>query len=122
MTAGPTQAMAAAARGEGFAIGYGGIARYDYAPAVSRAFVRAASVPAGAVVANFPGRSASMEEVVAAIEAAAPEVAGQISWEEAPLPFPARVEMRALEAAIGTLPQPPLAEGIAETISLFQCS
>jgi len=122
MTAGPTQAMAAAARGEGFAIGYGGVARYDYAPVVSRAFVRAASAPAGAVVANFPGRSASMAEVVAAIEAAAPEVAGQISWNETPLPFPTKVEMRALEAAIGTLPQPPLAEGIAETISLFQCS
>jgi nucleoside-diphosphate-sugar epimerase len=122
MTAGPTQAMAAAARGEGFAIGYGGVARYDYAPVVSRAFVRAASAPAGAVVANFPGRSASMAEVVAAIEAAAPEVAGQISWNETPLPFPAKVEMRALEAAIGTLPQPPLAEGIAETISLFQRS
>jgi nucleoside-diphosphate-sugar epimerase len=122
MTAGPTQAMAAAARGEGFAIGYGGIARYDYAPAVSRAFVRAASAPAGAVVANFPGRSASMEEVVAAIEAAAPEVAGQISWEETSLPFPAEVEMRALEEAIGPLSQPPLAEGIAETIELFRAS
>ena len=120
MTAGPTQAMAAAARGEGFAIGYGGIARYDYAPAVSRAFVRAASVPVDAVVANFPGRSASMEEVVAAIEAAAPEVAGQISWEETSLPFPAEVEMRALEEAIGPLSQPSLAEGINETIKLFR--
>ena len=55
MTSGPTQAMAAAARGEGFAIGYGGVAQYDYAPAVGRAFVRAASAPAGAIVANFPG-------------------------------------------------------------------
>ena len=120
MTAGPTQAMAAAARGEGFAIGYGGVARYDYAPAVSRAFVRAASAASGAVVANFPGLSASMEEVVAAIEAAAPEAAGRISWEEIPLPFPEKVEMRALEEAIGQVPQPTLAEGIAETIGLFQ--
>ena len=61
-----------------------------------------------------------MEEVVAAIEAAAPEVAGQISWEETPLPFPAEVEARALEEAIGPLPQPSLAEGIAETIALFR--
>ena len=120
MTAGPTQAMAAAARGEGFAIGYGGVARYDYAPAVGRAFVRAASAPAGAVVANFPGISASMAEVVAAIEAAVPEVAGQISWEETPLPFPAEVEMRALEAAIGPVSQPSLAEGVNETIKLFR--
>ena len=120
MTAGPTQAMVAAVSGEGFAIGYGGAARYDYAPAVSRAFVRAASVPAGAVVANFPGRSAPMEVVVAAIEAAAPEVAGQISWEQTELPFPAKVEMRALEEAIGPLSQPSLAEGINETIKLFR--
>ncbi len=119
MTAGPTEAMAAAARGEGFAIGYGGVARYDYAPSVARAFVRAASAPAGAVVANFPGVGASMQEVVAAIEAAAPEIAGQISWVETPLPFPAKVEMRALEEAIGPLAQPSIVEGIAETIALF---
>jgi UDP-glucuronate 4-epimerase len=120
MTSGPTQAMAAAARGEGFAIGYGGVAQYDYAPAVGRAFVRAASAPAGAVVANFPGVSASMAEVVAAIEAAAPEIAGQISWEETPLPFPAEVEARALEKAIGPVQQPSLTEGVAETIALFR--
>jgi nucleoside-diphosphate-sugar epimerase len=122
MTSDPTQAMAAAARGEGFAIGYGGVAQYDYAPAVARAFVRAASAPAGAVVANFPGLSASMQEVVAAIEAAAPEIAGQISWQETPLPFPATVEAHALEDALGSLPQPSLAEGIGETIELFRAS
>ena len=122
MTAGPTEAMAAAARGEGFAIGYGGVARYDYAPSVARAFVRAASVPVGAVVANFPGVSASMQEVVAAIEAAAPEIAGQISWEETALPFPAKVEMRALEDAIGPLSRPSLVDGIAETVTLFRRS
>ena len=55
MTAGPTQAMAAAARGEGFAIGYGGVARYDYAPAVSRAFVRAASAANGCGRRELPG-------------------------------------------------------------------
>jgi hypothetical protein len=72
------------------------------------------------VVANFPGLSASMAEVVAAIEAAAPEVAGQISWEEIPLPFPATVEMRALEHAIGPLSQPTLADGIKKTIAHFR--
>jgi UDP-glucuronate 4-epimerase len=120
MTSGPTLAMAAAARGEGFAIGYGGDAQYDYAPAVGRAFVTASAAPAGAVVANFPGVRASMAEVVAAIEAAAPEAAGQITWEEAALPFPAELEARALEQAIGPLPQPSLAEGVGKTIELFR--
>jgi UDP-glucuronate 4-epimerase len=120
MTSGPTQAMAAAARGEGFAIGYGGVAQYDYAPAVGRAFVTASGAPAGAIVANFPGVPASMAAVVAAIEAEAPEIAGRITYEEAPLPFPAELEARALEKAIGPVPQPSLAAGIGETIERFR--
>ena len=120
MTSGPTQAMAAAARGEGFAISYGGVAQYDYAPAVGRAFVTASTAPAGAVVANFPGVRASMAEVVAAIEVAAPEIAGRITFEEAPLPIPAELQARALEEAIGPLPQPSLAEGSGETIERFR--
>jgi nucleoside-diphosphate-sugar epimerase len=120
MTSGPTLAMAAAARGEGFAIGYGGVAQYDYAPDVGRAFVRAAAEPAGAAVANFPGVSAPMEEVVAAIEAAAPEVAGHVTWDKTPLPFPATLEVRALEQLLGPLPPTPLLEGVGETIERFR--
>ncbi len=122
MTSGPTQAMAAAAAGEGFAIGYGGVAQYDYAPSVGRAFVTAAAAPVGAVVANFPGVRASMADVVAAIEAAAPEAAGLITFEDAPLPFPAELEARALEQAIGPLSQPSLADGVRETIAHFRRS
>ena len=116
MTAGPTQAMAAAARGEGYAIGYGGSAQYDFAPAVGRAFVTASGVSEGAVAANFPGVRATMAEVVAAIEAAAPDAAGRITWAEATLPFPAQLEARALEAAIGPVQQPTLASGVADTV------
>ena len=121
MTSGPTLAMAAAARGEGFAIGYGGDAQYDYAPLVGMAFFRAAALPvAGAVVANFPGVSASMAAVVAAIEAAAPEAAGKITWEDTALPFPAELEARALEELIGPLPKTSLEEGVRATIERFR--
>jgi UDP-glucuronate 4-epimerase len=120
MTSGPTMAMAAAARGEGLAIGYGGAVQYDYAPAVGRAFVMAAGAPAGAIVGNFPGVRASMAEVVAAIEVEAPDVTGRITYEEAALPFPAELEARALEEAIGPVPQPSLDEGVRETIQRFR--
>jgi nucleoside-diphosphate-sugar epimerase len=120
MTSGPTLAMAAAARGEGFAIGYGGVAQYDFAPDVGRAFVRAAAAPAGSVIANFPGVSASMEQVAAAIESAVPEVSGRITWEETELPFPATLEARALEQLLGPLPPTPLLEGVGETIERFR--
>lgn len=118
MTSGPTMAMAAAARGEPFEIGYGGSAQYDYAPDVARAFVRAAATTEGAVVGNFPGVRASMAEVVAAIEAAAPEATGTITWSETPLPFPAELE----SGALGAVPSTPLAEGVQETIERFRAA
>ena len=47
----------------------------------------------GAHVANFPGVAASTGEVVAAIEAAAPEVAGQHHVDaDARFPFPETLE------------------------------
>lgn len=123
MTSGPTLAMAAAARGEGFQISYGGAAQYDYAPDVGRAFVRAAACSAGAVVANFPGARAGMNDVVAAIEAAAPEVAGRITWDdETSLPFPPELESHALEAALGPLRASSLAAGVAESIARFRAA
>ncbi len=120
LTSGPTLAMAAAARGEGFTIGYGGVAQYDYAPDVGIAFARASAVVhEGAIVANFPGAVASMQEVVGAIEAAAPSVAGKIGWDDVALPFPAQLEATELEATIGALPKTSLAAGVAATIGCF---
>jgi UDP-glucuronate 4-epimerase len=123
MTSGPTLAMEAAARGEGFAIGYGGTAQYDYAADVGEAFARAArAATEGAHVVNFPGVAASMEEVVAAIEAAAPDVEGEFTWSEEPLPFPALLESGKLERIVGELPRTPLVEGVRRTIEHFRRS
>ncbi len=121
MTSTPTQAMVAAARGEGFEITYGGTAQYDYAPDVARAFVLAGSrVAECAEVYNFPGVAAPMSEVVAAIEAAAPEVAGRITWVETALPFPERLESDGLERAVGPVPRTSLLEGVRQTVELLR--
>jgi nucleoside-diphosphate-sugar epimerase len=122
MTSGPTVGMLAAARGESFEIPYGGVAQYDYAPAVAQAFVRGSASPAGAVVANFPGVAASMADVAASIEAAAREPGVRITWQEAPLPFPAELEARALEQALGPLARPSLDEGVRETMERFRAA
>ncbi len=120
VTSTPTQAMAAAARGEGFEIAYGGTAQYDYAPDVARAFVLASRVVReGAGAFNFPGVTATMAEMVAAIEAAAPQAAGKITWLDQPLPFPEELEHGGLEAAIGPLRKTSLADGVRETMELF---
>lgn len=117
LTSGPSLAMAAAARGEGFEIAYGGTAQYDFAPDVGRAFALAArAAREGAHVGNFPGEPSSMSEVVAAIEAAVPEVAGRIAFQEGQLPFPEALEARVLEQLVGPLPRTPLADGVRATV------
>jgi nucleoside-diphosphate-sugar epimerase len=117
LTSGPSLAMAAAARGEGFEIGYGGTVQYDFAPDVGVAFARAAAAATtGAHVANFPGVAASSEDVAAAIAAAVPEVAGRITWTEDRLPFPEMLEAAQLEQLVGALPRTTLAEGVRRTI------
>ena len=123
LTSGATLAMAAAARGDGSHIGYGGTAQYDYAPDVGRAFVAAAhAVSDGAVVANYSGVVATMAAVVSAIESAAPDVTGRVTWDDVPLPFPSELEANALEAAVGPLPRTPLAAGVDATILAFRAA
>jgi UDP-glucuronate 4-epimerase len=121
LTADPSLAMAAAARGQGFEIAYGGTAQYDFAPDVGRAFALAARAAAdGAQVANFPGSASPMEDVVAAIESAAPEIVGKITWNESRLPFPDSLEATLLGRLIGPIPETPLDQGARRTIEQFR--
>jgi nucleoside-diphosphate-sugar epimerase len=123
LTSGPSLAMAAAARGEGFTIAYGGTAQYDFAPDVGRAFALAArAATEGAHVANFPGVPSTMQDVVDAIEAAAPAVAGKVFWEEGQLPFPEALEGRLLERLIGPFTPTSLADGVRATIEHYNRS
>jgi nucleoside-diphosphate-sugar epimerase len=123
LTSGPSLAMEAAARGEGFTIAYGGTAQYDFAPDVGRAFALAArAATEGAHVANFPGVPSSMQEVVDAIEAAAPAVAGKVFWEEGQLPFPESLEGRELERLIGPFTPTPLADGVRATVEQYRAA
>jgi UDP-glucuronate 4-epimerase len=121
LTSGPSLAMEAAARGQGYTIAYGGTAQYDFAPDVGRAFALAArTAPEGAHVANFPGVPSTMQDVVDAIESAAPAVAGKVFWEEGQLPFPEALEGRQLERLIGPISTTPLVDGVHATIEHYR--
>lgn len=123
LTSGPSLAMRAAAGGEGYEIGYGGTVQYDLAADVGRAFALAArSATDGAHVANFPGQQADMAGVVAAIESAAPEVGGAITWVDQRLPFPETLESGLLEQLVGPVPRTPLEEGVRRTIEHFRAA
>ena len=123
LTSGPSLAMAAAARGDGSTIAYGGTAQYDYAPDVGRSFALAAHAATdGAHVANFPGVPSTMQEVVDAIEAAAPAAAGRVFWEEGQLPFPESLQSGVLERLLGPLRPTPLVDGVRATVEHFRAT
>jgi UDP-glucose 4-epimerase len=114
MTAGPTLATAAAARGDPFMIGWSSRSTLNYAADTARAFVDAArGATEGAPAYNVPGETVHMREVVAAIEAAAPDA--RVDHEDVALPFPEQFATGGLVA-----PVTPLAEGVRETIELFR--
>jgi nucleoside-diphosphate-sugar epimerase len=115
MTAGPTLAMAAAARGEPYEIPFGGRAQLQYARDAAALFIEAArEARTGAAVRNLGGPPEHMADVVAAIEAAVPEAAGTITFkEDVLLPLP---DEMAAERPVST----PLAEGVRETIALLR--
>lgn len=117
MTAGPTLAMAAAARGERYEIPFGGRAQFQYAPDVAAMFIeaaRTASQRGGGPVQNVGGPSEHVTEVIAAIEAALPDARGLITFnDDVVLPLPEDME------APGRLPTS-LADGVRETIDALR--
>jgi nucleoside-diphosphate-sugar epimerase len=121
MTAGPTEAMRAAVRGEPYAIGFTGRAQYDYAPDVGRAFVTAAgALREGAAVYNVPGVAASVDEVIGAVRGVLPDAA--ITANGDGLPFPEELEAVAFDRDVGPFPRTPLDVGVAATIAHFQAA
>jgi UDP-glucuronate 4-epimerase len=114
LTAGPTLAIAAAVRGEPYRIGFGGRTQLHFAPDVARAFVQAArSAPNGARTFSLGGPATAIADFVALVNRELPD--GQVSHDEAPLPFP------------DELPQPwfdsrltPLEEGVRETATILR--
>jgi UDP-glucuronate 4-epimerase len=116
LTASPTLAMAAAARGEDYRIAFGGRAQLQFAPDAGRVFVAAArAATEGARVFHLGGPAVAMAECASAIEAAAPGVAIGVD-EETKLPFPEEFDGGPLEEALGPISWTPLEEGVRATI------
>ncbi len=74
----------------------------------------------GAPVSNLGGTEAAIGSVVEAIDAAAPEMKGQITYNPEALALPPHVDPAPLEAAIGKLSWTPLGDGVRQTIGIFR--
>jgi UDP-glucuronate 4-epimerase len=115
LTAGPSLAMLAAARGETYEIPFGGRAQFQYVADVAAQFIDAArTASTDAVVRNVGGPADHVADVVAAIEDALPESAGRITFKpDVLLPLPDE-----MEAPLRSVT--PLKQGALETIELFR--
>jgi UDP-glucuronate 4-epimerase len=123
LTADPTLAMAAAARGDGYEMRWGGRCQLQYAADAASIFIASArSEYTGAAVFNLGGPSSHMREVVSAIEAAVPDARGRIGFEDVQLPFPPELDNGDLEAVTGPLDWTPLGEGTRRTIELYRAA
>ena len=120
LTSAPTAAMVAAARGEEYEIPFGGSLQLQYTADAGEQFVRASEASVeGASVHNLDGPVASVEEIIAAIEKAAPEAAGRITSKGDPLPFPASIDPASFTELVGGPVSRPLEQGVAEAIAAF---
>jgi UDP-glucuronate 4-epimerase len=120
LTSAPTKAVVAALLGRQFEIGFSGRTLFQYTADVGRTLVIAArSGLEGARIFNLGGSSASLAQVVAAIEAAVPGSAGLIRVTGDPLPFPDDIDASGADA-LGPLPITPIEAAFAETADVFR--
>lgn len=118
LTSEPTKAMQAAARGEDYAINFGGVMQFHFASDVARQFILASAQPSGGALAfNLGGARVAVADVARMIMAARPGV--RITTTDTVLPFPTGCDGSALRAHAAAVYATPLAEGIAATIDAF---
>jgi nucleoside-diphosphate-sugar epimerase len=100
---------------------WGGRCQLQYAADAARIFIAAARAEhQGAAVFNLGGPSSHASDVVAAIEAAAPEVARRVTFEDVQLPFPEEMEAGGLEHVVGPIEWTSLHDGTRQTIELYR--
>lgn len=123
LTSGPSVAMLAAAAGVPYRIGFSGSLLLTHAADCAAAFIAAARAAAGAsdaVCLNVPGHRASVAGVVDLIEQILPGSRELISFEPAPIRFPALLASPALDAITGKPGSGSLEASVRATISHFR--
>ena len=120
VTSSPTKAMLAAAMGEAYEITYGGRCNFQWGDDAAKTFIACALQPIeGTRVFNLGGSRVSVAEVVQAIEEAAPEVKGRITYPDTLLPFPSELDST-LKDFLPDAPETPLADGVRSTVEAFR--
>lgn len=119
LTAGPSLACRAAARGEAYTVPYTGASGLVYVDDVAEAFERALLMPeAGAHVFNLMGESVTIDQVIAEIRRVVP--GAQLSQSGPPVPIASGMDEAGLDAFMPGRQKTSLAEGIAATVAHYR--
>lgn len=121
LTAGPSLAARAAARGESYCISYTGRIGYDYVEDVARAFVRGAlETPPGAPVVDLAGEVGDVTQIIAAIVAVVPDAAPRLSVSGPSIPAHLPPSPRPIATLYPDWKTTSLAEGIRRTVEFYR--
>jgi nucleoside-diphosphate-sugar epimerase len=123
VTSSPTKAMLAAALGRDYTITYGGRGHFQWGDDAARTLIALATAPMageGTRICNLGGSRVTVPEVIAAIEHAAPEMAGRITFTDTALPFPDELDDAGLRALLPDPPETDLAAGVRATVEAFR--
>ena len=108
-------------RASPYEIPFGGSVQFQYAADAGEAFVRASEADGRArACTTSTARWRASRRSIAAIERAAPEAAGPITFAGDPLPFPESLDSTSFTDLVGGPTARPLEEGVAEAIARFR--
>lgn len=121
LTAAPSLACRAAARGEPCVIGYRGLVGYDYVEDVAEAFVRGClEGPEGALVADLPGERVTSEEFADVLAAVVPESRGRVTVEGPDIPMNVPPDPNYIRNVFPDWNPTSLREGIRRTVDFYR--
>lgn len=120
LTADPTLAIRAVAKGEKFGIRLSGNMDLQYVDDVAEIFIRCLLSPVeGAHVFNLAGDIVEMNSFIGALEQVRPGAKDLISAEGPQVPVAYRMDDSRLRSTIGAMPKTSLSEGIQQTLEGF---
>jgi nucleoside-diphosphate-sugar epimerase len=121
LTADPTLAMRAVALGQPFRIRLTGYMDLQYVADVAESFVRCLLAPLeGAHVFNLEGDVVAMDELISTLERLRPGARRLIDAEGPQVPVAYRMDGSQLRAHVQGILRTPLAEGVRETLEMFE--
>ncbi len=121
ITSKPTLAMIAASAGRPYRVNFGGRYQFQFVDDAARTFIRAArATGTGAAVFSLGGPATDVREIIATILDVEPRAQGGITCDDQPLALPEAFDGAALEAALGSQPATPLADGVRQTVDAYR--